>query len=165
MGLMGFVLLDEYLKLETGINWLEMAKGMQQQEQQMGDPDSEKVWAEVEANKSVKVSKDNYVGIFEDDWFGKIEVVEKNGDLWFKSQKSPRLNGKMAFYKGNTFAIKWEYQDMKADAFTIFSLDENGKAQSIKMKGISRFIDFSFDFQDLDLNRVLENPPVAGRRR
>ena len=64
----------------------------------------------------------------------------------------------MSFYKGNTFAIKWEYQDMKADAFAIFSLDENGKAQHIKMKGISRFIDFSFDFQDLDLNRVVVNP-------
>ncbi len=154
-GLMGFVLLDEYLKLETGINWLEMAKGMQQKGGQMRDPDSEKVWAEVEANKNIKVLKDNYVGIYEDDWFGKVEVLEKNGDLWFKSYRSPRLNGKMAFYKGNTFAIKWEYQDMKADAFAIFSLDESHKAQNIKMKGISRFIDFSFDFHDLNLKRVL----------
>ncbi|WP_445908850.1 serine hydrolase [Yeosuana sp.] len=164
-GFMGFVLLDEYLKLETGINWLEMAKGIQQRRQQMGDSDSEKVWAEVEGNKNVKVNNDNYVGIYEDDWFGKVEVLEKNGDLWFKSHKSPRLNGKMAFYKGNSFAIKWEYQDMKADAFAIFSLDEHGKAQNIKMKGISRFIDFSFDFQDLDLKRVLENTPVADRKK
>lgn len=163
-GLMGFILLDEYLKLKTGINWLEMAQGMQQQGQQRGDPDSEKVWAEVEENKSVKVKKDSYVGIYEDDWFGKVEIFEKNGALWFKSNKSPRLNGKMAFYKDNTFAIKWEYQDMKADAFAIFSLDEKGEAQGIKMKGISRFIDFSFDFQDLDLKRILDNP-VKGRTR
>ena len=60
----------------------------------------------------------------------------------------------MAFYKANTFAIKWEYQDMPADAFAMFILDENGKAQSIKMKGISPDIDFSFDFQDLDLQRI-----------
>lgn len=153
-GFMGFVLLDEYLKLETGVNWLEMAKNIQQQRSQMGDPDSEEVWTEVEANKNVKVNKEKYVGVYEDDWFGKVEVFEKNGDLWFKSIKSPRLTGKMALYKDNTFAIKWEYQDMKADAFAIFSLDENGKAQNIKMKGISRFIDFSFDFQDLDLNRI-----------
>ncbi|MFK7806672.1 MAG: serine hydrolase [Saprospiraceae bacterium] len=154
-GLMGFILLDEFLKLETGINWLEMAKGMQQQRGQMGDPDTEKVWAEVEANKNIKINKENYIGIYEDNWFGKVEVFEKDGDLWFASDKSPRLNGKMTFYKDNTFAIKWEYQDMKADAFAIFSLDKNGKAQNIKMKGISRFIDFSFDFQDLDLRRVL----------
>lgn len=160
-GLMGVVLLEEYLKLETGTNWLEMIKGLQHQRGQMGDPDSEKVWTEVEANKNVKVNRDTYAGIYQDDWFGKVEVFEKNGDLCFKSNKSPRLNGKMAFYKGNTFAIKWEYQDMKADAFAIFSLDENGKAQNIKMKGISRFIDFSFDFQDLDLNKVLEKTPVV----
>ena len=43
---------------------------------------------------------------------------------------------------------------MDCDAFAIFSVDETGKAQSIKMKGISPGIDFSFDFQDLNLKRV-----------
>lgn len=136
-GFMSFVLLDEYLKLETGVNWLEMAKGIQQRRREMGDSDSEKVWEAVEKNKDVKVNYDNYVGIYEDKWFGRVEIVEKNGDLWFKSIKSPRLNGKMSMYSGNTFAIKWEYQDMKADAFAIFSLDEDNKAQGIEMKGIS----------------------------
>ena len=60
----------------------------------------------------------------------------------------------MAFYYANTLAIKWEFQAMNSDAFAMFSLDEMGKAQSIKMKGISPNIDFSFDFQDLDLKRV-----------
>lgn len=156
-GLMGFILLDEYLKLETGINWLEMAKGMQQGGQQMADPDAEKVWAQVKAKKDRKVEKENYVGIYKDDWFGKVEVLEENGELWFKSYKSPRLNGKMQLYDENTFAIEWVYQDMKADAFALFAMDENGKAQSIKMKGISRFIDFSFDFQDLDLKKISMN--------
>jgi hypothetical protein len=43
---------------------------------------------------------------------------------------------------------------MPCDAFAMFGLDENGKAVNIKMKGISPNIDFSFDFQDLDLQRV-----------
>lgn len=60
----------------------------------------------------------------------------------------------MYFYDNNTFAIKWAYRDMDCDAFAIFSVDETGKAQSIKMKGISPGIDFSFDFQDLNLKRV-----------
>ncbi|MFT7620514.1 MAG: hypothetical protein ACI97A_004171 [Planctomycetota bacterium] len=59
----------------------------------------------------------------------------------------------MHFYKANAYAIKWEYQDMVADAFAIFSLDEEGLAQGIKMKGISPNIDFSFDFHDLNLKR------------
>lgn len=60
----------------------------------------------------------------------------------------------MSFYKANTFAIKWEYQDMNCDAFAMFNLNEEGKGQSIKMKGISPEIDFSYDFQDLDLQKI-----------
>ncbi len=43
---------------------------------------------------------------------------------------------------------------MDADAFVTFTMDDNNKASSIKMKPISPLTDFSFDFQDLDLNRV-----------
>ena len=43
---------------------------------------------------------------------------------------------------------------MNCDAPAMFALDETGKAQSIKMKGISPNIDFSFDFQDPDLRRI-----------
>jgi hypothetical protein len=45
---------------------------------------------------------------------------------------------------------------MNADAFAIFSLDQEGKAIGLKMKGISPNIDFSFDFQDLNFVRVKE---------
>ena len=83
-----------------------------------------------------------------------MEIFQKGKQLWIKSFRSPKLNGPMAFYNSNTFAIKWEYQDMNCDALATFILDEKGKAQSITMKGISPNIDFSFDFQDLDLQRI-----------
>lgn len=60
----------------------------------------------------------------------------------------------MHFYRANTFATRWDYRDMNADAFATFQLDEEGKAQRIAMKGISPNIDFSFDFHDLDWRRV-----------
>jgi hypothetical protein len=41
---------------------------------------------------------------------------------------------------------------MDADAFVIFSLDENGKASGMTMKTISPLTDFSYDFQDLDFH-------------
>ncbi|WP_400078724.1 serine hydrolase [Winogradskyella sp. R77965] len=156
-GLISYALLDEFLNLNTGINWIEMASGMQQQRGNMIDKEAETVWQEIDSNKNAAYNKKNYIGVYEDDWFGKVEVFDNDGELWFKSYKSPRLNGKMSYYKDDTFAIKWEYQDMNADAFAMFSLGENGKSESIKMKGISRFIDFSFDFQDLNLNRISEN--------
>jgi hypothetical protein len=60
----------------------------------------------------------------------------------------------MYHYKANAFAIRWEFREMDADAFAIFSLDEEGKAVSMRMKGISPDIDFSYDFQDLDFERI-----------
>jgi hypothetical protein len=112
------------------------------------------VWARVQAADKKNVQVEDFLGVYEDKWFGKVEVFMNGEHLWFKSYRSPKLNGSMHYYKANTFAIKWEYQDMPADAFATFTMDEEGKAQSIKMKGISPNIDFSFDFQDLDLRRV-----------
>lgn len=112
------------------------------------------VWETVKSASKTKINNEDYIGIYEDAWFGKVEVSLKNGKLWMNCHRSPKLNGPMSFYQSNTFAVKWEYQDMNADVFAMFSLDENGKAQGLKMKGISPDIDFSFDFQDLDLHRI-----------
>lgn len=114
----------------------------------------DKIWATVASNKKIKVDKGPYIGMYKDNWFGNIEVFDKSGTLWMRCLRSPKLNGPMSFYKANTFVVKWEYQDMNADVFAMFGLDENGKAESLKMKGTSPDIDFSFDFQDLDLKRV-----------
>jgi len=144
---------DSYLGLDD-FGWIEKNAAQLNQQRSIGDEVSNKVWAKVEAAKNMRVKNEDYVGIYEDKWFGKIQVFEKDKQLWFKSYRSPKLNGPMAFYNANTFAIKWEYQVMNCDAFAMFSLDETGKAQSIQMKGISPNIDFSFDFQDLDLKRI-----------
>ena len=144
---------DSYLGLDD-FGWVEKTVARMNQQRGAGDEVTNKVWAKVEAAKNTSVKNEDYIGIYEDKWFGKVEVFMKDKQLWIKCYRSPKLNGPMAFYNANTFAIKWEYQAMNCDALAIFSLDETGKAQSIKMKGISPNIDFSFDFQDLDLQRI-----------
>lgn len=146
-------LADRYLGLDD-FGWTDKIAERMTAQRNAGDDITKKVWEKVESSKNVRINKEDYLGIYADKWFGNVEVFEKNGQLWFKSWRSPKLNGPMAFYNANTFAIKWEYQDMNCDALAMFALDETGKAQSIKMKGISPNIDFSFDFQDLDLQRV-----------
>jgi CubicO group peptidase (beta-lactamase class C family) len=146
-------IVDGYLGLDD-FGWTDKIYDYLKANETEGDEVTKKAWAIVEANKKTKINEANYIGIYKDNWFGKMEVFKKGNQLWMKSYRSPKLNGPMYFYNGNTFAIKWEYQDMNCDAFAMFSLDENGIAQSIKMKGISPNIDFSFDFHDLDLKRV-----------
>lgn len=146
-------ILDSYYGLDK-INWIERYFGYLEGAKNQGDEVTDKVWETVKKSAKQTVKTQDYVGVYEDRWFGKVEIFMKDKQLWFKSYRSPKLNGPMYFYKANAFAIKWEYQNMNADAFAIFSLDEEGKAQGIKMKGISPNIDFSFDFQDLNFKRV-----------
>jgi len=146
-------IIDSYLGLDD-FGWVEKYSQRLEANTVSADSVTAKVWETVAAAKNIKINAADYTGIYEDKWFGKVEVFLKGDQLWFKAYRSPKLNGAMSFYKANTFAIKWEYQDMPADALAMFTLDENGKAQSITMKGISPSIDFSFDFQDLDLQRI-----------
>ena len=146
-------IIDRYLGL-SDFDWIETYSKRSKAQQNNSDAATKKVWETVAAAKNTPIKSENFIGIYEDKWFGKVEIFLKGDQLWFKSLRSPKLNGAMQFYQPNVFAIKWEYQDMNADALATFTPDEKGKAQSIKMKGISPNIDFSFDFQDLEFQRV-----------
>jgi CubicO group peptidase (beta-lactamase class C family) len=146
-------ILDRYLELDE-FDWVDVYYEGFQANQNEADSVVDHVWATVKSADASKLAMKNYVGIYEDSWFGKVEIYAKDKQLYFKSLRSPKLSGPMALYKPNEFAIKWTHPNMEADAFAIFSLDEEGKAEGIKMKGISPDIDFSYDFQDLDLKRV-----------
>jgi Domain of unknown function (DUF3471)/Beta-lactamase len=115
------------------------------------------IWKNIEEAKMKNGSKmDNaaIIGTYSDNWFGDVVITEKNGKLWFESKRSFLLSGEMFSYKGNTFVVKWTDRSMDADAFTVFSLDSEGKAIGFKMNAISPLTDFSFDFQDLDFKRI-----------
>ncbi len=146
-------IVDSYLGLKD-YGWVDKYYNYFQTQKTMGDSITKKVWVTVDGVKKTSIKNEDFVGIYADNWFGKIEVYVKDNQLWFKSYRSPKLKGQMRMYKANTFAIKWEYPVLDADAFAMFCLDSEGKAQSIKLKGISPNIDFSYDFQDLDLQRI-----------
>jgi CubicO group peptidase (beta-lactamase class C family) len=146
-------IIDSYIGIKPIDRITPMAKNVQEMEN-AGDSVTTAVWNIVKNAKSTHLNLENFTGTYRDNWFGDCKITLKDGQLWFASLRSPKLNGKMSFYKANTFAIRWEYQDMNCDAFATFALDEEGKAVGIKMRGISPNIDFSFDFHDLDLKRV-----------
>jgi CubicO group peptidase (beta-lactamase class C family) len=146
-------IIDRHLGLNDK-DWIAHYHERYQKQDAKGDSVTAKVWAIVDTANQNYIKIEDYIGIYQDNWFGKVEIDTVDNQLWFKSVRSPKLFGPMHYYKANAFAIKWERRELMADAFAIFSLDEEGKAQSIKMKGISPNIDFSYDFQDLDLRRI-----------
>ena len=148
-------IVDSYLGMEA-FDWTTYYLERFESGQGVASEAVTRVWETVH-NGRHEFDPDDYLGTYADPWFGRVRVTLNEGQLWFASERSPRLTGPMLHYKATTFAIPWEFREMDADAFAIFGLDEEGKAVSIRMKGISPDIDFSYDFQDLHFTRITEN--------
>jgi hypothetical protein len=118
---------------------------------------TEKVWKEIAEQQKGSAGKAALKGIegqYKDPWFGQVTISSKNGALYYQSANSPKLQGRMYFFKGNTFIVKWNERSLDADAYVTFTLDHQAKPVGFKMDAISPLTDFSFDFQDLDFTRV-----------
>ncbi|MEO0338675.1 MAG: serine hydrolase [Bacteroidota bacterium] len=148
-------IMDAFLNVERK-DWISIAQQWITARASKGDSVLNAAWDIAKTKDSNHLDLNNFIGTYQDKWFGKIEVNLQDDKLWFNTEKSPKLNGEMFFYKASTFAIKMEYTDMICDAFAIFSLDENGKAIGMKLKAISPNTDFSFDYQDLNFSRIDE---------
>ena len=105
-------------------------------------------------NKTAIPNPPDYIGNYQDPWFGDVVISQQNKNLHFKAVKLSDLTGTMTFYKGTTYAVRWNDPSLKADAFVTFSLDIEGKANGFTMSPISPLTDFSYDYQDLDFKRV-----------
>jgi CubicO group peptidase (beta-lactamase class C family) len=116
-----------------------------------------KLWSAIAKQQKAakgKVEVQNIAGEYKDPWYGKISITKSKTGYYFKSANSPKLQGNMYFYKGNTFIVKWNERSLDADAYVTFTLDHDAKPTGFKMEAISPLTDFSFDFQDLDFSRL-----------
>ncbi|MEN9382275.1 MAG: hypothetical protein RI940_1158 [Bacteroidota bacterium] len=151
-----YTIKDSYLGI-SGYNWVKVMH----ERVEKGEAEAIKINEEVEKNIKASQAKASggfditpYIGTYRDTWFGDIEISNNNGKAWIASKRSPKLNGILYPYKGNTLIVRWTDRTMDADAFAMFTTDMDGKPSGMTMKAISPLTDFSFDFQDLDLKRV-----------
>jgi CubicO group peptidase (beta-lactamase class C family) len=144
---------DSYLGI-TGRDWVKTYSDQVKASQSGADKVMEAVWKRVDSMKNAKVDLALYTGAYHDNWLGDVTLTLNNGQLWFSAKRSPKLTGQVLPYKGDTFVIKWNYRSMEADAYAMFSFNENGKPLGLKLKPVSPLTDFSFDFQDLDFKKV-----------
>ncbi len=138
-------------------NWVKLYHDLVLKNEAQAKAITDGIWKDIEAQQKSSATKTDpnlFTGTYTDKWFGDVAISIKNGKLWFDSKRSFLLTGEMLAYKGNTFIVKWNDRSMDADAYVMFSLDNEGKPSGIKMKPISPLTDFSFDFQDLDFKRV-----------
>jgi CubicO group peptidase (beta-lactamase class C family) len=146
---------DGYLGVK-GNDWVKTLRENVDRNRNEAKKITDEIWAKIEAQRSKSAASGSnavYTGTYNDVWFGDIIISDEGGKLRFRSVKSPKMRGEMLYYTGNTFVVKWDDRSMDADAWAVFSLDKEGKAEAFTMDAISPLTDFSYDFQDLSPKR------------
>mgnify|MGYP000583786100 CR=1 FL=1 len=96
----------------------------------------------------------HYAGLYEDPWFGKVDIVKAGNALRFRSRKMVKMVGTLEPFDHNTFIIKWDDREFRADAYMQFKADMTGKVSGATLQHVDPEGDWSFNFQDLDFTRV-----------
>jgi CubicO group peptidase (beta-lactamase class C family) len=122
------------------------------------------VWKQVALAQKAAPKRPYYAplaGRYHDAWFGDLTLTAQDSQLWLRSARSLRLVGQVLPYRGPTYVVRWRDRTLRADAFLTFAFDPQGQATGFKLKAISEKTDPSFDFEDLDVQRVAE--PTAAK--
>lgn len=100
------------------------------------------------------LSMDNYVGLYQDAWYGNISIKKEDRGYVMRFEHSPQLVGVVTHWQYDTFLVTWDSRELRADAFITFSLDHDGTVKRASMKAVSPLTDVSYDFHDLDIYPV-----------
>ncbi|HET7062785.1 MAG TPA: serine hydrolase [Rudaea sp.] len=98
----------------------------------------------------------NYIGTFNDPWYGNIEIaLDKAGKLTFDFKSTPNMGGTLEHWQYDSFTTKFNDKNIEP-AYVNFALDADGKVEKITLKPVSPLADFSYDYQDLLFTPVAE---------
>jgi len=145
-------LVDAFVDVESA-DWIGKYARYYKNNTAFADSVLQAAWAKVDYKKAGPYDK-GITGTYQDSWFGDLVIQEKEGKLMLSCLRSPKLTGELFYYEDFTYLVKWDYQDMNADAFVKFEMNENVKPTGFSLEGISPNIDFSFDFDDLNIQKV-----------
>ncbi|MGE0441348.1 MAG: serine hydrolase [Gemmatimonadales bacterium] len=94
---------------------------------------------------------ERYAGNYEDRWYGDIGIGLEGGRLVIRFSHSPDLVGDLEHWQYDSFLVKWRNRELRADAYLTFALGPDGSVERARMLPASPLVDFSYDFQDLEL--------------
>jgi len=97
---------------------------------------------------------DAYVGTYLDAWRGFATISHQGSGLQLAFSHTQALTGPLEPRGPDLFIARWNDRSLNADAYVKFTRDFDGKVKGFTMRAVSVLTDFSFDFQDLDFNRV-----------
>lgn len=124
--------------------------------------DADERWRKLQAARDGKsrpsLPLGRYAGILHDPWYGDVGVAEERGGLVLRFSRTPVLVGDVSHWQHDTFIVRWRDRGLNADAFLTFALKPDGTLREARMEAISPLTDFSFDFHDLRLTPLTQDP-------
>lgn len=103
----------------------------------------------------------DYVGAYNDPWYGNITISRKGDALAIRFERSPGLDGPLEHVQYDTFRTHFTTPGYE-DAYVTFALKADGHIEQVSMKAVSPVADFSWDYQDLRFTPVASSaPPTA----
>ena len=97
---------------------------------------------------------ERYAGTYRDPWYGDVKVAREGPGLVIRFIRSPSLVGDLIHWQHDSFFARWRDRELRADAYATFWLNHDGSIARLRLVPSSPLVDFSFDFQDLDLRPV-----------
>jgi CubicO group peptidase (beta-lactamase class C family) len=104
---------------------------------------------------------ERYAGTYRDPWYGDVTVAREGHGLVIRFTHSPSLVGDLIHWQHDSFLARWRDRELRADAYASFWLNHDGSIARLRLVPSSPLVDFSFDFQDLDLRPVPRSPRSA----
>ena len=98
---------------------------------------------------------ERYAGTYRDAWYGDVTIAAEGKGLVIRFGRTPSLVGDLVHWQHDSFLVRWRDRELRADAYATFSLRYDGTVERLRMVPSSPAVDFSFDFQDLDLRPVI----------
>lgn len=95
-----------------------------------------------------------YAGTYRDAWRGDVWIEFADGKLEMRFSRTEGLIGTLEHWHHDTFVVRWEDRTLDADCFVTFAFDHYGEITHASMNPVSPLTDFSYDFQDLRLERM-----------
>lgn len=146
-------LVDAFVDVEP-TDWIGRYEAYNKKNTAFADSVLKAAWSKVNVGEKGLHDK-KIIGTYNDYWLGDVTIENKGDKLILACKRTPKLTGQLFYYQDTTYLVKWDYQDMNADAFVKFDFDEKKVATGFSLEGISPNIDFSFDFDDLHIKRVI----------
>jgi len=146
---------DSIVRPYLGVHGVDWIAEYTPEERNTADEDFDVLAAALDGRRAAKPFE-AYTGRYRDPWFGDVRIY-RNGDedgLSFESVKSPRMQGQLWPWEGNSFVVRWTDRSLQADAFVHFGIDAEGAIDGMTMEPVSPETDWSFNYRDLRFGKL-----------